>query len=110
MRRAMTREETLLWKHLRGGALGVKFRRQHHIGPYIVDFACIPARLVVEVDGSQHAESSYDSRRDRYLRRRGFVVLRFWNEDVWENIFWTVFRIREVLAEQVPGLEPPRED
>ena len=109
MRREMTREEALLWKQLKGGALGVSFRRQHPIGPYIVDFACLSARLVVEVDGGQHQESDYDRERDAFLRSKGFVVLRFWNEEVWENIFWTVFKIREVLAELVPSLDPPEE-
>ena len=109
MRREMTREEALLWKHLKGGALGVSFRRQHPIGPYIVDFVCLQARLVVEVDGGQHEESEYDRTRDDLLRSRGFVVARFWNEDVWANSYWTVFRIRTMLADLVPGLEPPVE-
>ncbi len=109
MRREMTREEALLWKHLKGGALGASFRRQHRIGPYIVDFVCLKARLVVEVDGTQHQDSDYDRRRDDFVRSRGFQVLRFWNEDVWANSFWTVFKIRQVLAERVPELEPPVE-
>jgi very-short-patch-repair endonuclease len=62
----------------------VKFRRQHVIDPYIVDFACLERSLIIEADGSQHADSLADRRRDAYLRR-GFRVLRFWNNDVLEN-------------------------
>ncbi len=62
-----------------------KFRRQHVIAPYIVDFACIEGMLVVEADGSQHAESADDRRRDAYLRHQGFRVLRFWNKDVLDH-------------------------
>lgn len=105
----MTREEALLWKLIRGNALGVKFRRQHPVGPYIVDFACLRPKLVVEVDGGQHQGSECDRRRDAYLQSRGFAVLRFWNEDVWANGFWTVFRIKERLAELAPRPPKPEE-
>jgi very-short-patch-repair endonuclease len=63
----------------------VKFRRQHVIAPYIVDFVSPERWLIVEADGSQHAESISDRRRDAYLKRLGFRVLRFWNNDVLEN-------------------------
>ena len=109
MRREMTREEALLWKELKGGKLGVSFRLQHPIGAYIVDFVCLKARLVVEVDGGQHEESDYDRGRDAFLRSKGFIVLRFWNEEVWANSYWTLFKIRTVLADLVPGLDPPVE-
>jgi very-short-patch-repair endonuclease len=62
-----------------------KFRRQHVIDPYIVDFACIEHALVIEADGSQHADNRSDVRRDAFLSGRGFRVLRFWNNDVLEN-------------------------
>jgi very-short-patch-repair endonuclease len=63
--------------------MGVKFRRQHPIGPYIVDFACLECRLIIEVDGGQHQERAWvDRRRDEMLSSRGFLVLRFWNNDV----------------------------
>jgi very-short-patch-repair endonuclease len=62
-----------------------KFRRQHVIAPYIVDFACLERSLIIEADGGQHADSKSDQQRDDYLRRRGFCVLRFWNNDVLEN-------------------------
>ena len=62
---------------------GFKFRRQHSVGPYICDFACVEASIIVELDGSQHVEQSdYDARRDSFLRLNGFRVLRFWNNDV----------------------------
>lgn len=103
----MTREEALLWTLLRRGALGVRFRRQHPIGPYLADFACLRPKLVVEIDGTHHLESDYDIARDAFIRSRGFAVLRFWNEEVWENSYWTIYRIREKLAELDPRLPRP---
>jgi very-short-patch-repair endonuclease len=107
LRRTMTREEALLWTLLRRNALGVRFRRQHPIGPYLADFACLRPKLVVEVDGTHHLESDYDLARDAFIRSRGFAVLRFWNEEVWENSYWTIYRIREKLAELDPRLPRP---
>ena len=107
-RRNLTREEALLWSLIKGEALGVKFRRQHGVGPYIVDFACLDPKLVVEVDGSHHFESEYDARRDQYLRGRGYEVLRFWNEDVWGHSDWVVRQIQEALHRLDPRvLSPP---
>jgi very-short-patch-repair endonuclease len=63
----------------------IKFRRQHVIAPYIVDFVSLERWLIVEADGSQHADNMSDRRRDASLRRLGFRVLRFWNNDVLEN-------------------------
>jgi len=107
LRRTMTREEALLWTLLRRNALGVRFRRQHPIGPYLADFACLRPKLVVEIDGTHHLESDYDIARDAFIRSRGFAVLRFWNEEVWENSYWTIYRIREKLAELDPRLPRP---
>jgi len=87
MRREPTEAETALWRVLRNGALGgAKFRRQQPIGPYIADFVCQSHRLIVEADGSQHAESASDERRDVFLRSVGYRVLRFWNNDILNNI------------------------
>jgi very-short-patch-repair endonuclease len=87
MRREPTEAETALWRALRNGALsGAKFRRQQPIGPYIADFVCQSHRLVVEADGSQHAESAGDEKRDAFLRSAGYRVLRFWNNDILNNI------------------------
>ena len=84
LRKNATNAERLLWSRLRGRQLsGFKFRRQHQVGPYICDFVCLDASVVVELDGSQHVEQmAYDSRRDAYLRSKGLRVLRFWNADV----------------------------
>ncbi len=83
MRRAMTEAEDRLWQELRGRRLDrIKFRRQVPIGRYVADFLCAEAMLIVEVDGSQHAELAQDIERDIELKRRGFRVLRFWNDEV----------------------------
>ena len=84
----MTDAEQLLWRHLRMHQMAAyKFRRQYPIGPYIADFVCVKAGLIVEVDGGQHmARSSQDAVRTRWLESQGFHVLRFWNNEVLENI------------------------
>ena len=83
MRRDGTDAERRLWNRLRDGRLdGLKFRRQVPVGKYIADFACFESRLIVEVDGGQHAESREDRKRDADLAVRGFRLLRFWNHDV----------------------------
>jgi len=75
--------ETKLWSELRGRRLnGFKFVRQYPIAPYFADFACRERYLVVEIDGSQHADSKYDQSRDRAMTESGWSVLRFWNTDV----------------------------
>jgi very-short-patch-repair endonuclease len=72
-----------LWTELRANRLGGHhFVRQLPIGPYIADFACRKAKLVIELDGSQHAESRHDRRRDEFVRGEQWATLRFWNEDV----------------------------
>jgi very-short-patch-repair endonuclease len=86
MRGAPTNVELHLWRLLRDRRLsGLKFRRQVPVGPYIVDFLCFASRLIVEADGSQHAENSRDQARDAYLLREGWRVLRFWNHEVIQN-------------------------
>ncbi|MGD0072963.1 MAG: DUF559 domain-containing protein [Candidatus Binataceae bacterium] len=99
LRADLTDAETLLWSRLRDRQLaGVKFRRQHPIGPYIVDFCCVEHHLIVEVDGGQHAEAaSADEKRSAYLTSFGFKVLRFWNGDVLANIEGVLIRIAENL-------------
>ena len=89
LRSGMTDSERKLWSHLRGEQLGVKFRRQHPLGNYVADFACLAPRLIVELDGSQHGEDAalaYDARRTAVLERGGLKVLRFWNSDVIGNL------------------------
>jgi very-short-patch-repair endonuclease len=81
-----TDAERSLWSHLRFWQLdGYKFRRQQPLGPYIVDFVCLEKRSVVEVDGGQHSQA-VDAERDNWLRDQGFVLLRFWNNEVLKNI------------------------
>jgi very-short-patch-repair endonuclease len=83
LRRSQTNAERALWYHLRGNRLqGHKFRRQHPYGRYILDFVCLEARLVIELDGGQHQGSVNDRERDAWLQARGFQILRFWNHDV----------------------------
>ena len=90
MRRVMTDAELKLWNELRAHRLmGLGFRRQVPIGPYIVDFACAARSLIVEVDGSQHGEAEAlerDGARTTYLEGRGWTILRFWNDDVLRDI------------------------
>jgi very-short-patch-repair endonuclease len=86
MRREPTPQERKLWYALRDRRLqALKFRRQAPVGSYIVDFLCVSHRLIVEVDGSQHAENLRDDRRDVWLMREGYRVMRFWNDEVTSN-------------------------
>ena len=95
-----TRAEDLLWDALRDRRLeGAKFRRQVPLAHYILDFVCFERRLVVEVDGWQHAESRSDGVRDAFFHARGFRVLRFWNEEVEENINAVCLRILAELRD-----------
>ncbi len=101
LRNEPTPAEVRLWSHLRLKNLdGARFRRQYPIEGYIVDFCCIKARLIVEVDGSQHADNAaYDERRTQILERQGFRVLRFWNGEVMQNIGGVVEAIFAALHE-----------
>ena len=107
MRREMTQAELKLWRILRNWSLvGIKFRRQVPIGNYIADFCCLDRRLVVEVDGGQHAEYEVaDASRTRFLSQEGFRVLRFWNDQVLSGsefvvaeILAAIFVVAEILA------------
>lgn len=84
LRQLPTDAEALLWFHLRDRRMANhKFRRQRPIGPYFADFACIEAKLIVELDGGQHVEAAaYDADRTRFLEDQGYRVLRFWNNEV----------------------------
>ena len=76
----------------------LQFRRQAPIGPYIADFFCPAARLVVEIDGATHTDSVADAARDRWMHAQGLVVLRFWGDDVAGNLEGVLERIRELAA------------
>ena len=84
LRRRQTEAERRLWSRLRARALdGWKFRRQHPVGPYVLDFVCEDARLAIEIDGGQHADrSEQDQDRTVALERHGYRVIRFWNNEV----------------------------
>ena len=84
LRRQQSDAEGRLWGHLRARQLsGVKFRRQQPLGSYVVDFCALDPKLVIEVDGGQHMErAAQDAERSSYLRRSGYTVMRFWNDDV----------------------------
>ncbi len=87
LRRDMTDAERLLWSRLRGGQLGARFTRQLPIGDAIADFACRSAKLVVELDGGQHAAATEtDADRTRRIEAYGYTVVRFWNSDVMGNL------------------------
>jgi very-short-patch-repair endonuclease len=108
----MTDAETKIWQRLRAHRfLGFSFRRQFPIGRYVVDFACLEARLIIEIDGGQHASdrAAYDATRDDWLRSQCFRILRFWNGDVLTNLRGVLERVAEALHEpQPPSLTLPR--
>ena len=106
LRADSTEAEQKLWARLRKKQLcGFQFRRQYSIGPFFADFVCLRARLVIEVDGSQHADQEeLDESRSEFLRTNGSTVLRFWNFEVMSDIDSVVERIAEVL-EQTPKAE-----
>lgn len=107
LRNQMTDAELRLWLRLRFEQIdGFRFRRQIPIGPYVVDFICFRARLVVEVDGGQHASAvlDNDTRRTDWLSGRGFRVLRFWNNQVLEETDAVVEAIRTVIRHLLPAV------
>jgi very-short-patch-repair endonuclease len=99
LRKNMTDAERVLWQCLRNRQLaGYKFRRQKPIGSYIVDFVCIEKKIIIEVDGGQHAlQQEYDSERSDYLKRKGYKILRFWNHDVLKEKDAVLDRIHKCL-------------
>ena len=99
-RKDETPAETVLWRFLRNDQLGVHFRRQHIIGEYIADFACLPKRLIIEVDGGYHqlpTQQISDSKRTAWLEKKGFKVVRFTNEEILFNTDNTIKKIREYI-------------
>ncbi|HTO64875.1 MAG TPA: endonuclease domain-containing protein [Bradyrhizobium sp.] len=106
MRRAMTRAETLLWRHLKAHRLAaLGFRRQSPIGNYIADFVAHSCKLVVEVDGESHDLAErlrHDSQRDQWFASQGYQVLRFTNDDVTKHLEGVVTMIAEAVAQGAP--------
>ena len=105
LRNNPTQAEKELWSILRSECMGVKFRRQAVIGRYIVDFVCYERKLVIEVDGGQHYQNQKDVRRDVWLKSEGFIVLRFWNNDVLGNLDGVYQKIEDALKSPLP--DPP---
>ena len=98
LRKSSTPQEFKLWFYLKNKNLGVKFRRQQSIGPYIADFYCKEKNLIIELDGSQHIEAKkYDKERDSYLQTLGIKVLRFWNSEVEKNIEEVLIKIKSAF-------------
>ena len=110
LRRDATPAERHLWQHIRARQLGeVRFNRQFPIGPFICDFVSRECRLVIELDGGQHAlAAEYDQRRTRFLNEQGFTVIRFWNADVLDNVEGVLARIGRTLAD-MPSPGPSRQ-
>jgi len=107
LRKEMTPAEHKLWSALQGKQLGVKFRRQHAIGPYITDFCCIKEKLIIEVDGSQHLDQAdYDEERTAYFQSRGYRVLRFWNNQVTNDLNGVIVAIQEILDQDTHTAPP----
>jgi very-short-patch-repair endonuclease len=100
LRTNQTDAEQRLWYHLRAHRfMDLKFKRQKPMGSYVVDFVCVERRLIIELDGGQHAEQeNYDQHRDAWLRGQGYTVLRFWNNDVMQNLEGVLEKIRCTLA------------
>jgi len=98
LRNNATLHERILWSRLKSSKQGFKFRRQHSIGKYIVDFYCPQKRLTIELDGSQHIEDKqYDEERDNYLSNLNFTVLRFYNSDINTNLEGVIQKIQGCL-------------
>ena len=109
LRHNMTDAERELWRILRNRQFAhTKFRRQVPVGPYIADFLCYDARLIVEADGGQHAESANDAERDAWLAAQGFRTLRFRNNDILTNPEGVAMAIDVALSEQEPLTRPLR--
>ena len=109
LRGQQTEAERRLWSILRANRLaGWKWKRQEQIGDYIVDFVCFRVRLIIEADGSQHAESDADLKRDVYLAGQGFRVLRFWNNDILANPDGVSAAVLAALETPLPNPSPAR--
>ncbi|MBI3771620.1 MAG: endonuclease domain-containing protein [Gammaproteobacteria bacterium] len=100
LRSNQTEAEQRLWHHLRAYRfMGLKFKRQKPMGSYIVDFVCLTHKLIIEIDGSQHAEQTdYDHHRDAWLKSQGYTVLRFWNNEVMQQLESVLERLQLALS------------
>jgi very-short-patch-repair endonuclease len=105
LRGNMTDVERILWRAIRGQQLhGHRFRRQHPIGPYIADFACLDKKCVIELDGGQHQNQiAYDEDRTLFLQKQGWQVIRFWNNDVLNNLEGVLSTVAAALTTLPPS-------
>jgi very-short-patch-repair endonuclease len=107
LRRKQTDAESILWAKLRNSRLdGVKFRRQHPVGNYVVDFISLDTLLIIEIDGGQHNDPVKiieDEVRTLFLESKGYRVMRFWNSDIFENLIGVLEKIHESLSK---GIHP----
>ncbi len=108
LRSKQTEAEQQLWYHLRAHRfMDLKFKRQKPVGRYIVDFVCLELRLVIEVDGGQHVEQvAYDRQRDIWLQEQGFTAVRFWNNEVMQELERVLEQIRLIAGTLSPGPSP----
>jgi len=101
LRKESTPAERKLWSQIRNEQLGVTFRRQHAVGNYITDFCSPKAKLVIELDGGQHLEQAeYDDGRTKYLESQGYKVMRFWNDDLMNNLEAVILAIINALEKK----------
>lgn len=115
MRSNMTRAEAIMWNKLRELKIdGIMFRRQHSIGFYIADFACVKLKLVIEIDGATHSSESEiasDKKRDEYMKSKGWEIIRVWNSDIYTNLIGVMAfietRVNELNMAQSLGVFPP---
>ena len=107
LRKRATPQEIILWSRIRRKSLGVAFRRQYSVGNYILDFFCIEKKIAIEIDGWQHKEAdNYDKKRSEYLEGLGITVLRFWNNEVNDNLEGVILRIQEYIVTTSPQSPP----
>ena len=101
LRKKSTPQEILLWSRIKNRNFhNLKFRRQHVISKYIVDFICLEKKIIVELDGLQHKrekDMKYDANRNNYLKNLGFTILRFWNNEINENLEGVMLKIEEFI-------------
>ncbi len=102
LRKNQTVAEQILWYQLRNRRfLNYKFRRQYPVEPYIADFICLELKLIIEIDGSQHYDQfDKDTERTLFLNQRGFKIVRFWNNELFDNLEGVLERIRLVVEKQ----------
>ena len=101
LRKRITPEEKLPWDELRNNKLGCRFRRQHSVSNFVADFFCPSQRFIIELDGNQHSENKeYDQERTEFFESLEIKVIRFWNEEVRDNLLGVVDKIKKELKEQ----------